>query len=590
MKAAVSPSDLKGPARKPSRSSPLRTLCKALCCTSVLLLLAFGGLVANSVIALLREASIEPLSIDVGTSKAPLSATLSLGAHVHLPSGHSVHVDTASCKLQTHSRINMMDAHEFASVELAAPTDASGDGDGFVGAEATLSFKEVDALREVIVRRAQATLRCEGAGHVKVGFARIPLRLLLGVDPVSSSSTEAESTHVALEAGAIAIHVHRVYNVLTGVYEGLDALAASPLPPLSLNTTGWDGGYEEGNAWLRTNTHPFGAKAPIGEIALRSDLSSAVLGLVAVDLPPAAALTSKIAALVPSLTRFNVDRKVLSLGVGLAATVVGDLGAEIPAMEGTPDGFEAFVRNWWNSIRGLASHLTLHASPAANVNMINVLDLPKSATVEFRLACDQTEDNKACSLWPSLLREHAAKAAAANGRAIPSHLLDTTAPTPVHHNGAFLHHKGEAARIELTCTSKGESLLNAALDATVGMSHNAAMAVTTKRDDKSNTVSHRIDVRAHTPHAAPRPARSPSLLPFISRMQIHTHASPPSPPPPSTTARCRREERLHLGDHLRRERQLRRLPPHQRLPPLPLVGRGQGARDQGLRQRRQGLG
>ena len=121
--AAVSPSDLKGPARKPSRSSPLRTLCKALCCTSVLLLLAFGGLVANSVIAL-REASIEPLSIDVGTAKAPLSATLSLGAHVHLPSGHSVHVATASCKLQTHSRINMMDAHEFASVELAAPTDA----------------------------------------------------------------------------------------------------------------------------------------------------------------------------------------------------------------------------------------------------------------------------------------------------------------------------------------------------------------------------------------------------------------------------------------------------------------------------------
>ena len=392
----------KMPALQPNSSPAKERLWLPSVARALIYLILFIGVPVGALViylARLADVSLAPVAVRVTDTGIPQTAHAIVEFRQdHVPPSTIIRLNDLQCTL-----IDDTDA-AIATLRLKQPM-ATVSGKPLV-ASTTLTFGSPTV-------RTPTRIRCAGHGSVVTGLLRIPLRIPLRIrstfhvtqPSTDSSNAEAQAANrpmrwsLSIEGGAVSVGVHGTSTVLATAHR----LLAAPTPRLALNTTGWTYGVNpEGQAWLTTGPKPLGAHSLIGMTDLTAGMDMGVSGRVVVH-PPAETIRAALLTAAPSLRSITMDGGSLSLSFALATNLTGPSLMTMPKFG---DGRDAWLAQW-ATVNGVASSLVVSAAPTTD--KLELLELPDGGVVmdvSLKCAGGGSRRSSACSMWPTLLRDH----------------------------------------------------------------------------------------------------------------------------------------------------------------------------------------
>ena len=227
------------------------------------------------------------------------------------------------------------------------------------------------------------------------------------------------------------------------------------LPPLRINTSGWDAKFSDHRMHVQTGPTPFGSDAPFGRLAFSTDAAKDIGGQLHVR--PLESLRDSLTSVAPSLRRVAIDARLADLNVDLSASL---------------DFFGVFGYYTLSGSHGLVSNLALSAALADDE--IDLMQ-PSEFAIDLQAKCAAT-DPHACTMWPRPRPDSA--------------YLELPSPTS---SGTL---RGGSAGMHTQM--RKPSFLSTLLDVLVGVSHSANARAAAKGDEG---VDARLDLDIDDYHA-----------------------------------------------------------------------------------------
>ena len=153
------------------------------------------------------------------------------------------------------------------------------------------------------------------------------------------------------------------------------------LPPLRINTSGWDAKFSDHRMHVQTGPTPFGSDAPFGRLAFSTDAAKDIGGQLHVR--PLESLRDSLTSVAPSLRRVAIDARLADLNV--------DLSASLDFF-----GSQSVFGYTLSGSHGLVSNLALSAALADDE--IDLMQ-PSEFAIDLQAKCAAT-DPRACTMWP----------------------------------------------------------------------------------------------------------------------------------------------------------------------------------------------
>ena len=196
--------------------------------------------------------------------------------------------------------------------------------------------------------------------------------------PLTAPSRLRPRVQPSISDGAILITMRTSVCIGDSVGELLASMAK--LPPLHINTTGWETKFADHRMHVQTGPTPFGSHMPLGRLAFSTDAAKDIGGQLLVR---PESLRAGLAAAAPSLRRVAIDARLVDVDVGLSAAF--DLF-----------GTQSLFGYTLSERHGLVSNLALSAALADDE--IDLMQ-PSEFAIDLRAKCAAT-DPHACTMWP----------------------------------------------------------------------------------------------------------------------------------------------------------------------------------------------